>query len=567
LGASFGKGGFMNLFLCFALSFILSFFVYAQNPEPQSLKALSTRMKKDVLQVLLEPGFHFNYKAPNGLHVGQDFFSPVLKNPKRMDFRLQSKDMADSYAEVYVCDDEVTFCETHSIPLGTKSPPQRKGGSELKGVSSENITQDENGFFRGNLEEILARARKENRQVLFDFSAIWCPGCLRLEQEIFPSKEFKDWTKEYLLVKVDTDRFENQSFAKKYNIKGIPSLLIARPDGSEIQRIYDYQPLSVFRGFFESGRKNSTPLDELEKKYFLESKKVDEQTLNVLAERYYFAGRYEEALRAWEKVKNPSHFLWDAKIERAKNTKDSVQVKSALETAIKAEPSSFRSLGWRKELIQENHPQAETYYAEGLRLVNQFWGDKNIFDRALETTQVGDMTGFESLLLALEEGDLRATYLTQVKKKPEDSFETKEAWSISVKKTSDLFQRPQPLGPSLRYLSGLTQAQQFADAEKFLKSLIERFPQETDLNRRLLRILVMQKKFSEAVKIGEKALKSSYGRNEFWTIDFLAQAYIGHGTKLKAKKLLEKSLGRSELKNENMKKTKESLEKLKSSLD
>ena len=112
--------------LSMSLMLVLSsFFVYAQNPEPQSLEALSTQLKGHFFQLFLKPGYHFNYKAPNGLQSDGEVLFPVLKNPRRMDFRLQTKKLASSYAEVYVCDDAVTFCETLSVALSTQSPARR----------------------------------------------------------------------------------------------------------------------------------------------------------------------------------------------------------------------------------------------------------------------------------------------------------------------------------------------------------------------------------------------------------------------------------------------------------
>jgi tetratricopeptide (TPR) repeat protein len=266
-------------------------------------------------------------------------------------------------------------------------------------------------------------------------------------------------------------------------------------------------------------------------------------------------------------VKTPSSFLWDAKIEVAKKSNKKEELLKVLEEALQIESSSFRSVGWRVDLIKENHSQAQKLYEESIKLIDEFWKSPRVFEEALQTTLVGDMTGFEKLLLAFVEGDLRSTYLKQVHKKESDSKEIVDAWKQSIAKSSSLFQKNQPLGPSIRYLNGLILGQQLGEAESLLNSLIQRFPKETDLLRRQLRVLVLQKKFAEAVRVGEKALKNSYGRNEFWTIEFLAQAYKGHGKINEAKQLLDRTLSRSELNQENMKKTKEGLQKIRSSLD
>ena len=40
----------------------------------------------------------------------------------------------------------------------------------------------------------MLKAKKEKRLILADFSARWCPGCVRLENEVLGSREFKKLT-------------------------------------------------------------------------------------------------------------------------------------------------------------------------------------------------------------------------------------------------------------------------------------------------------------------------------------------------------------------------------------
>jgi hypothetical protein len=87
-------------------------------------------------------------------------------------------------------------------------------------------------------------------------------------------------------------------------------------------------------------------------------------------------------------------------------------------------------------------------------------------------------------------------------------------------------------------------------------------PSNTDVKRRLLRYLVSQNKFTEAVTLGESILDQTEGRNQLWTVEYLAKAYLGAQDKLAAKKLLTGFLARPEMELERVKDSKKSLEEL-----
>ena len=85
-------------------------------------------------------------------------------------------------------------------------------------------------------------ASKSGSYMLLDFSGSdWCGWCMKLEEEVFSKPEFKAFAKESLVCvlldfphqkKQDKKlKDQNTALAKKYGVKGYPTVLILSPEG------------------------------------------------------------------------------------------------------------------------------------------------------------------------------------------------------------------------------------------------------------------------------------------------------------------------------------------------
>ena len=90
-------------------------------------------------------------------------------------------------------------------------------------------------------------AAKKNVPILVDFSGSdWCGWCIKLDKEVFSKKVFKDYAKDnYVLLMLDFPRRtkisaklkkQNSELAKKYQVRGFPTVLILDKDGKVLKR-------------------------------------------------------------------------------------------------------------------------------------------------------------------------------------------------------------------------------------------------------------------------------------------------------------------------------------------
>lgn len=103
-----------------------------------------------------------------------------------------------------------------------------------------------------SMEQAQAQAAQSNRPILALFTGSdWCPWCVKLQKEIFATKEFQDWAaKTVVLVKFDFLRRTAQpadvkkthaALAQKYGIRGFPTVKLLNARGEALGSL-GYQP-------------------------------------------------------------------------------------------------------------------------------------------------------------------------------------------------------------------------------------------------------------------------------------------------------------------------------------
>jgi thiol:disulfide interchange protein DsbD len=100
-------------------------------------------------------------------------------------------------------------------------------------------------------DERLAEASRSGRPVFIDSFADWCIPCKELDKLTFSHPEVVAASREFLMLKADLTSNQDESaktFSRKFRIKGVPTLIFLKPDGTEIEelRITGFEPKDVF---------------------------------------------------------------------------------------------------------------------------------------------------------------------------------------------------------------------------------------------------------------------------------------------------------------------------------
>ena len=94
------------------------------------------------------------------------------------------------------------------------------------------------GLQRFTLDEAITKASSENKQILVDVAAIWCPTCRRLDREIFANENVRKAINEkFVFVRLEYESPEGTDFLQKHHTDGFPNLWILDNKGNTIRQL------------------------------------------------------------------------------------------------------------------------------------------------------------------------------------------------------------------------------------------------------------------------------------------------------------------------------------------
>ncbi|MCF8714137.1 thioredoxin family protein [Joostella atrarenae] len=121
--------------------------------------------------------------------------------------------------------------------------------------------------WKTDFSEAKSIAKHEKKNIMMYFTGSdWCGPCKMLKEDLFDSKEFKELSKNYVLVKVDIPRRvdiiseeqlkKNKELLGTYNSdKVFPKIVFLNPRGKKMNEVEGYNSLRDPRHYFEMIKK------------------------------------------------------------------------------------------------------------------------------------------------------------------------------------------------------------------------------------------------------------------------------------------------------------------------
>jgi len=84
-------------------------------------------------------------------------------------------------------------------------------------------------------QQAVDQARVQNKDIYLKFSATWCGPCKVFEREVLDTAQAKVALKNVVYLPVDIDG--NESLAQRFNVTGVPTGILVKPDKSEVKEL------------------------------------------------------------------------------------------------------------------------------------------------------------------------------------------------------------------------------------------------------------------------------------------------------------------------------------------
>jgi len=109
------------------------------------------------------------------------------------------------------------------------------------------LSAEEINFEKGTFQEVLTKAKSENKILMIDFFTDWCKWCVELDKKVYTDKDVAEFANsKQVNWKIDAEKGEGPDLAKKYGVQGYPTIVFVDGNGDEVDRIVGYMPAKDF---------------------------------------------------------------------------------------------------------------------------------------------------------------------------------------------------------------------------------------------------------------------------------------------------------------------------------
>ncbi|WP_028446223.1 thioredoxin family protein [Chitinimonas koreensis] len=90
---------------------------------------------------------------------------------------------------------------------------------------------------QGDVDAAFALAKSSNKPLFLYWGAVWCPPCNQVKATLFNRQDFIDRTRQFIPVYLDGDSPGAQKLGAQFKVRGYPTMILFKPDGTEITRL------------------------------------------------------------------------------------------------------------------------------------------------------------------------------------------------------------------------------------------------------------------------------------------------------------------------------------------
>jgi thioredoxin-related protein len=114
-----------------------------------------------------------------------------------------------------------------------------------------------------DVDKAFALGKQLGKPVFLYWGAVWCPPCNQVKATLFSRPDFIERSHAFVPVYVDGDKAGAQKVAARFKVSGYPTMILFKPDGTEITRLPGEVDPQVYLLTLTAGMNAQIPVKEL----------------------------------------------------------------------------------------------------------------------------------------------------------------------------------------------------------------------------------------------------------------------------------------------------------------
>ena len=149
-----------------------------------------------------------------------------------------------------------------AAPKPKTEPTAAAGGGAAPVIVQAAHQADGIAWEKGNVDAAFAEAKAQNKPVFLYWGAVWCPPCNQVKATIFNRQDFIERSRFFVPVYIDGDSASAQRLGDRFKVSGYPTMILFKPDGSEITRLPGEVDVDQYMRVLALGMNGARPVNE-----------------------------------------------------------------------------------------------------------------------------------------------------------------------------------------------------------------------------------------------------------------------------------------------------------------
>lgn len=137
------------------------------------------------------------------------------------------------------------------------------GGPAVPDLAKVHADAPDIDWFKGDVDAAFQAAQAADKPVLLYWGAQWCPPCKQLKSAVFNRPDFVEKSKLFVAVYLDGDLPDAQKWGDVFRVTGYPTVVVLKPDRSEITRVAGNMDLRLYAGVLDDALGDVRPVKDV----------------------------------------------------------------------------------------------------------------------------------------------------------------------------------------------------------------------------------------------------------------------------------------------------------------